>query len=146
MNQEATNALLPKLRFTEFREDEQWTLKAGNSLFGQVKDRDPEPGLPVLAITQEHGAIPRHVSDYHVSAAEKSIESYKDVQVSDFIVGLRPFQGGIEYSCYHGLRSPAYVILHRRIHESDEYFRHYLKTDGFIHIHAEVYVAPKAWA
>ena len=131
MNQEATHALLPKLRFSEFRRDEQWTLKAGNSLFGQVKDRDPERGLPVLAITQEHGAIPRHMSDYHVSVIEKSIESYKDVQVGDFIVGLRSFQGGIEYSCYHGIHSPACVILRRRIHESDEYFRQNLKKDGF---------------
>jgi len=72
--------------------------------------------------------------DYHVSVTEKSIESYKVVQVGDFIVSLRSFQGGIEYSRYHGICSPAYVILRRRVKGSDEYFRHYLKTDGFIRI------------
>jgi type I restriction enzyme S subunit len=134
MKQEATPALVPKVRFPEFREEEEWTLKAGNSLFAQIKDRNPEPGLPVLAITQEHGAIPRHMIDYHVSVTDKSIENYKVVQVGDFIISLRSFQGGIEYSRFHGICSPAYVILRRRVKGSDEYFRHYLKTDGFIRI------------
>lgn len=134
MKQEELTVLVPKLRFPEFRGEEEWTLTAGNSLFAQIKDRNPEPGLPVLAITQEHGAIPRHMIDYRVSVTEKSIESYKVVQVGDFIVSLRSFQGGIEYSRYHGICSPAYVILRRRVKGSDEYFRHYLKTDGFIRI------------
>jgi type I restriction enzyme S subunit len=127
-------ALVPKLRFPEFREADGWTLEAGDSLFGQINNRNPEPGLHVLAITQEHGAIPRHMIDYHVSVTEKSIESYKVVRVGDFIISLRSFQGGIEYSLYHGICSPAYVILRRRGQGSDEYFRHYLKTDRFIRI------------
>ena len=118
---------VPRLRFPEFREAEGWALEAGDSLFGQINDRNPEPGLPVLAISQEHGAIPRHLIDYHVSVTEKSLESYKVVRVGDFIISLRSFQGGIEYSNYHGICSPAYVILRRRGNGSDEYFRHYLK-------------------
>lgn len=131
---EAKPVLAPKQRFPEFRESEGWTLEAGDSLFDQINDRSPEPGLPVLAITQEHGAIPRHLIDYHVSVTEKSLESYKVVRAGDFIISLRSFQGGIEYSNYHGLCSPAYVILRRRGEDSDEYFRHYLKTDSFIRI------------
>ena len=126
--------LVPKLRFPEFQEVAEWTEKSGNSLFDQISDRDPEPGLPVLAITQEHGAIPRHMIDYHVSVTEKSIESYKVVQVGDFIISLRSFQGGIEYSQYHGICSPAYVVLRRRGEGSDAYFKHYLKTERFIQI------------
>lgn len=132
--EEAPPALVPKLRFPAFREAEAWAPEAGDSLFDQINDRKPEPGLPVLAITQEHGAIPRHMIDYHVSVTEKSIESYKVVRVGDFIISLRSFQGGIEYSRYHGICSPAYVILRRRCVGSDEYFRHYLKTDRFIRI------------
>ena len=131
---EVTPALVPKLRFPEFRDAQGWTQEAGDSLFDQINDRSPEPGLAVLAITQEHGAIPRHMIDYHVSVTEKSIESYKVVHVGDFIISLRSFQGGIEYSRYHGICSPAYVILRRRGEGVDEYFRHYLKTDRFLRI------------
>ena len=132
--EQARPALVPKLRFPEFRDAEGWTLEAGASLFDQINDRKPEPGLHVLAITQEHGAIPRHMIDYHVSVTEKSIESYKVVRIGDFIISLRSFQGGIEYSRYHGICSPAYVILRRRGKGSNEYYRHYLKTDRFIRI------------
>lgn len=72
--------------------------------------------------------------DYHVSVTEKSLEGYKVVHVGDFIISLRSFQGGIEYSSYRGVCSPAYVILRRRGKGGDEYFRHYLKTDRFIRI------------
>lgn len=125
---------MPKLRFAEFQKAAAWTEKSGNSLFDQISDRNPEPGLPVLAITQEHGAIPRHMIDYHVSVTDKSIDSYKVVQVGDFIISLRSFQGGIEYSQYQGICSPAYVVLRRRSEGSDAYFKHYLKTERFIQI------------
>ena len=127
-------AWVPKLRFPEFRGTGGWKKQLGNNLFDQISDKKPWPGLPVLAITQEHGAIPRHMIDYHVSVTEKSIESYKVVQVGDFIISLRSFQGGIEYSQYQGICSPAYVVLRRRGGGSDAYFRHYLKTDRFIQI------------
>lgn len=133
-SKEAKPLLVPKLRFPAFQLTDGWALEAGSVLFEQINDRKPEPGLPVLAVTQENGAIPRHMIDYHVSVTEKSIESYKVVRVGDFIISLRSFQGGIEYSRYHGICSPAYVILRRRGKGSDDYFRHYLKTDRFIRI------------
>lgn len=126
--------LLPKLRFPEFRKADAWEERSGNYLFDQVNDKSAPPGLPVLAITQEHGAIPRDMIDYHVSVTDKSIESYKVVQVGDFIISLRSFQGGIEYSQYHGICSPAYVVLRRRAEGSDAYYKHYLKTDRFVQI------------
>ncbi len=134
VKEDATIALVPKLRFPQFQGEGEWSLVAGDTLFDQINDRNPEPGLPVLAITQEHGAIPRDMIDYHVSVTEKSIQSYKVVRVGDFIISLRSFQGGIEYSRYDGVCSPAYVILRRRAKGSGEYFRHYLKTDRFIRI------------
>lgn len=133
-NEEGQLTLVPKLRFPEFRDAKGWDEQTGDSLFDQINDRNPPPGLPALAITQEHGAIPRDMINYHVSVTEKSIESYKTVQVGDFIISLRSFQGGIEYSQYHGICSPAYIILRRCIEGSDAYFKQYLKTDRFIQI------------
>ena len=126
--------LMPKLRFPEFHHATRWRAYAGSALFDQVNDRNAELGLPILAITQEHGAIPRELIDYHVSVTEKSIESYKVVNAGDFVISLRSFQGGIEYSQYRGICSPAYVILRRRIEGNDAYFKHYLKTEDFIQV------------
>jgi type I restriction enzyme S subunit len=125
---------VPKLRFPEFRGAKEWRSCDGSDLFDQVNERNAQADLPVLAITQEHGAIPRELIDYHVSVTDKSLESYKVVQPGDFIISLRSFQGGIEHSQYRGVCSPAYVVLRRRGQGSDAYFKHYLKTDGFIQV------------
>src|SRR5690348_10383574 len=106
--------LMPKLRFPEFRDCPGWDAPNGNELFDPIDRRPAAPGLPILAITQEHGAIPRDQIDYHVSVTESSIASYKEVKPADFIISLRSFQGGIEYSNFHGICSPAYVILKRK--------------------------------
>lgn len=124
--------LVPKLRFPAFRSAPAWDLKRGDALFDAINNRSAAPGLPVLAITQEHGAIPRDHIDYHVSATAESIATYKEVCVGDFIISLRSFQGGIEYSRFHGICSPAYVILRRKGAGVDDYFRHLFKSARFI--------------
>ena len=125
-------ALVPKRRFPEFRGAGPWETAPGNELFQQVNNREAPPGLPILAITQEHGAIPRHMIDYHVSVTEKSLETYKEVRPGDFIISLRSFQGGIEFSEYHGICSPAYVILRKRGRLSDAFYRQHFKSHTFI--------------
>lgn len=131
-----SNKLVPKLRFPEFRSGPGWQEYAGSDLFDQINNRDASANLPVLAVTQEHGAIPRELIDYHVSVTEQSLGGYKVVNEGDFIISLRSFQGGIEYSRYHGICSPAYVILRLRdkAGAGESYFRHYLKTEGFIRL------------
>lgn len=125
-------ALVPQLRFPEFQKAAAWETAPGDELFQQIKNREAPAGLPILAITQEHGAIPRHVIDYHVSVTDKSLEAYKEVRPGDFIISLRSFQGGIEYSYYHGICSPAYVILRKRGRLSDRFYRQYFKSHEFI--------------
>ncbi len=124
--------LVPRLRFPEYRAEDGWGSEFGNMIFDQISNKDHNSDLPVLAITQEQGAIPREMIDYHVSVTDKSLESYKVVEVGDFIISLRSFQGGIEFSRYRGICSPAYVILRLRHGHSEDYFRHYLKTGRFI--------------
>ena len=123
---------VPRLRFPEFQDAGEWETAFGDELFDQITNKNHNSDIPVLAITQEHGAIPRNMIDYHVSVTDKSLESYKVVEVGDFVISLRSFQGGIEFSRYRGICSPAYIILRLRHGHSEEYFMHYLKTDRFI--------------
>src|SRR3546814_18465246 len=81
MAKQCAEIATPKLRFPAFV-SERWDRAPGDKLFDQTNTRDAEAGLPILAITQEHGAIPRDLIDYHVSVTEKSIESYKVVERS----------------------------------------------------------------
>ena len=122
--------LLPKLRFPEFQDE--WEGYFGNQLFDPISNKEHNSSLPVLAITQEHGAIPRDLIDYQVFVTDKSIASYKVVEVGDFIISLRSFQGGIEYSEYKGLCSPAYIILRKKNELSEAYFKYFFKTERFI--------------
>lgn len=131
MNKE--NKLVPKLRFPEFVNEGEWSAKNGDKLFDQISNKNHNSDLPILAITQEHGAIPREQIDYTVIVSDKSVESYKVVEIGDFIISLRSFQGGIEYSNYKGLCSPAYIILRKRYIETiDSFYKQYFKTDLFI--------------
>ena len=85
-----------------------------------------------MAITQENGAIPRDEINYSVIVTDKSVESYKVVEIGDFFISLRSFQGGIEYSNYKGICSPAYIILRKKIDVVDSFFKIYFKTVSFI--------------
>jgi type I restriction enzyme S subunit len=111
-----------------------WEEKLGGELFENISNKEHKSELPILAITQEFGAIPRDMIDYNVLVSEKSVNSYKVVDVGDFIISLRSFQGGIEYSNYLGICSPAYIILRLKHNYNKKYFKYYLKTPEYIQL------------
>ncbi len=123
---------IPELRFPEFKNEGEWEYVSGDDLFEPISNKGHNSDLPILAITQEQGAVPREMINYHVSVTEKSIESYKVVEVGDFIISLRSFQGGIEYSNYLGLCSPAYIVLRKKEDVINDFYRHYFKSYPFI--------------
>lgn len=123
-----------KVRFKDDKGSEfpDWDFKNGNKVFESISDKDHNSDLPILAITQEHGAVPRELINYKISVSEKSVSTYKVVQKGDFIISLRSFQGGIEYSNYKGICSPAYIVLRPIIDIDDQFYKHYLKTEKYI--------------
>ena len=124
---------VPKLRFKEFENDGEWEYLNGDLMFNTVTNKNHNSDLPILAVTQEQGAVPRDLINYNVVVTEKSLESYKVVEVGDFIISLRSFQGGIEYSGYRGICSPAYIILRKiESHTVNEFYKYYFKTDLYI--------------
>ena len=79
-----------KIRFKdrEGKEFPFWRNKKGGELFESISNRNHNSDLPILAITQEHGAIPRDLIDYQISVTERSVESYKIVEISNFIISI----------------------------------------------------------
>ena len=86
----------------------------------------------VLSATQDRGIIPRKDVDIDIKYDEENIASYKKVDEGDFVISLRSFQGGIEYSEYEGLVSPAYTVLKATKPIDNNYYRAYFKTSDFI--------------
>jgi len=122
---------------TRFKADDgsefpDWEEKNGNEIFDNISNKNHDSDLPILAITQEHGAIPRDLINYKMIVSDKSVSSYKVVETGDFIISLRSFQGGIEYSNYKGICSPAYIILRPAIEIEKKFYKYYLKTYRYI--------------
>lgn len=124
----------PNLRFNDKNGNDfpDWNFKNGNEIFDNISNKKHNSDLPILAITQDYGAIPRDLIDFKITVTDKSVESYKVVEVGDFIISLRSFQGGIEYSKYKGICSPAYIILRPSISIDRIFFKYYLKTPKYI--------------
>lgn len=124
--------IVPKLRFLEFQ-GKGIDFVHGNKLFKSITNKNHNSDLPILAITQDQGAVPRDQIEYNVMVTDKSLSNYKVVEVGDFIISLRSFQGGIEYSRFKGICSPAYIILRKREENISElYYKYFFKTWKYI--------------
>ncbi len=86
----------------------------------------------LLSVTQDRGVIPRNMLEGRVMSPEAGTEAYKLIKEGDFAVSLRSFQGGIEYSRYTGLISPAYTVLRARLEIDDEFYMQFFKCKFFI--------------
>lgn len=86
----------------------------------------------LLSATQEHGVIPRDLLEGRVTMPTGDLNSFKLVEAGDFVISLRSFQGGLEYSKYRGIVSPAYTVL-KPVKEIDKpFYRFYFKSSDFI--------------
>ena len=101
-------------------------------VFKNHTDKKHNGDLEILAATQENGIVPRSQIGIDIQCSEEGVNGYKKVSKGDFVISLRSFQGGIEYSEYDGIVSPAYTVLQPVREISDGYYRNYFKTDSFI--------------
>lgn len=121
-----------KLQDCNGRKFSSWGNKKGGELFVSISNKNHNSDLPILAVTQDQGAVPRDLIDYQITVTERSVESYKVVEIGDFIISLRSFQGGIEHSDYKGICSPAYIILKNRVEIVTKFYKYYFKTPSYI--------------
>lgn len=120
-------AIMQKL----FLEKESWKMIRFDKIFKDFcKKNCPEERL--LSATQENGVIPRDMLSGKVMSPEGSLEGYKLIEAGDFVISLRSFQGGLEYSKYRGILSPAYTVLKNIINIDKDFYRHFFKSYKFI--------------
>jgi type I restriction enzyme, S subunit len=121
----------PKLRFKDFKREARWQPHELGDFFNERVEKG-FPDKTVLSATQDKGVIPYSLLDKSVIRDNQNLIGYKLVKKGDFVISLRSFEGGFEYSDYEGIISPAYVILQRKREIHDEFFRALFKASSFI--------------
>ena len=115
-----------------------WDTKRGKYIFEQKSDRGNSISLVLLSPTQNYGVIPQELYEEltgfsAVKLNEKTdFNALKTVHKGAFVISLRSFQGGFEYSEYEGVVSPAYQVFYPTIPVCDGYYKYLFKTQVFI--------------
>ena len=122
--------LTGKVRLPGFK-DEWKYLKAG-AIFSNSSNKKHGGIGEVLSSMQDRGIVPRSQVDIDIKYDIDSVKSYKQVNTGDFVISLRSFQGGIEYSDYEGLISPAYTVLKNKIDIDAAFYKELFKSVNFI--------------
>ena len=67
--------------------------------------------------------------------AFKDLDNFKLVEPKDFVISLRSFEGGFEYSEYKGIISPAYTVF-RLIRENnyEKFWKYLFKSTAFLSV------------
>lgn len=116
-----------------------WKQKKLDDLFKEVSERN-HADKNILASTQDRGVIPNDLLDRDIIRKKESLSAYKLVKKGCFVISLRSFQGGFEYSDYEGIISPAYTILEPKIELVNDFYKYYFKSHYFINKSLPKYV------
>ena len=112
-----------------------WEILSAKRMFQSVRTHAYKSDEQ-LAASQKYGVIPQslmmQLNDSKVMLALKGTESFRHVEVNNFVISLRSFEGGIEYSQYTGCVSPAYTVLKNSKPISYGYYSYLLKCMPFI--------------
>jgi type I restriction enzyme S subunit len=112
-----------------------WAVLDGRRVFTQKRDASL-PDDPQLSATQKYGVIPQtlfmELEQQKVVLALKGTDAFKHVEIDDFIISLRSFQGGIEKSHFRGCVSTAYTVLRSTKNIQAKYWEYLLKSSPYI--------------
>lgn len=113
-----------------------WDMLYPKALFIQRKDR-ARPDDKQLTASQQYGIMDQEeymaMTGTRVVVVEKDFDILKHVEAGDFVISMRSFQGGLEYSEVSGCISSAYVMLKpssERVYS--RYYRWLLKSSLYI--------------
>lgn len=113
-----------------------WKMAYAKQLFSQRKNRAFE-GDEQLTASQKYGIISQtdfmEIEGRQVMQVIKGEEILKHVEKGDFVISMRSFQGGLEYSEISGKISSAYVMLipnHDLVY--DRYYKWLFKCNRYI--------------
>lgn len=114
---------------------EGWSLYNGKRIFKSSRQKAFSSDEQ-LAVSQRYGVIPQKImmklNNAKVMLALKGTEGFTHVNKNNYVISLRSFEGGIEYSLYEGCVSPAYTVLESLITVDYNYYKYLFKCQPFI--------------
>ena len=117
---------------------EDWRIMRSKYIFEQKSERGNNKSLVLLSPTQNYGVIPQELyeklSGFKAVKLDKNtdLNMLKTVHKGAFVISLRSFQGGFEYSECEGVVSPAYQVFYPILDIADGYYKYLFKTTSFI--------------
>ncbi|MEI6351309.1 MAG: restriction endonuclease subunit S [Verrucomicrobiota bacterium] len=117
--------------FFGMRHQGKWRYCKTTEVFRSRTERNGT-GAPILSVTQDQGIVRRDTLERRIHADEINNGTYKLVYPGDYVISLRSFQGGLEYSQIFGAVSPAYHVITPRFKINGDFYRHYFKSYEFI--------------
>jgi type I restriction enzyme S subunit len=113
----------------------QWDVVPSNRFFLESKERAREEDEH-LSATQKYGVIPlvefERLEGRQVTHAEKNLEQRKHVEVDNFVISMRSFEGGIERVKARGCVRSSYVALVADERAQVGFFSSLFKSSAYI--------------
>lgn len=110
---------------------EHWEVKRGKDLLLERSIKN-HPEELLLAASQKYGVVLKSMLATRSMEAQKDFENFKLVNIKDFVISLRSFEGGFEMALYKGIISPVYTVFSVNRNQLEDYYKHLFKSVSFI--------------
>lgn len=142
INNAVTHGIIPNVKLKESghtwigKIPTHWDMLYSKKLFALRQDK-AFPSDEQLTASQKYGVISQtefmRIENRRLTVVMSGEDILKHVEDGDFVISMRSFQGGIEYSNVSGKISSAYVMLiPNRTLVYDRYFKWLLKSPSYI--------------
>jgi len=112
----------------------QWERIKARRIFANSTERSRD-GDSQLSASQRLGVVPQSYlmeeENQKYMLALSGTDNFKHVEAGDYVISLRSFEGGFEYSAYTGCVSPAYTVLKAKRPINNTFWRYFFKSDVF---------------
>ena len=141
INQAVTRGLDPNVRLkpsdVEWLGDvpAHWEMRRGKRLFSPRREL-ARPNDIQLSATQAYGVIPQDEYEQRVGRRVVKVSLHLDkrrhVEVDDFVISMRSFQGGLERAWATGCIRSSYIVLRPTIEVDVGFFSYVFKSQAYI--------------
>ena len=141
INRAVTRGLDPNVRLkpsgVEWLGDvpEPWEMSRGKRLFSPRREL-ARPDDIQLSATQAYGVIPQDEYEERMGRRIVKISLHlnqrRHVEVDDFVISMRSFQGGLERAWASGCIRSSYIVLRPAIEVDVEFFSYVFKSQAYI--------------